>query len=412
MLRTATGKVFSDYSDPTIYNIWVPDQDWSQSVGSYVGIIRSGYQPIIRRIKHIQMRSAGDMFLEVGQRLRTLGELLKAGEEVQQILSSFYGAHTKNAWSWSLPETNIDSFEEIAHKFLLASTDDSKKDPDDKTIGSGEIDPNFPFMVLLNLRIDWFKSSTYSASTPTTPHSNVGSHGGYGGKSTSNAGGDAHSVPQTTGLPQSGTTHSVNTATSFSGTLSGTTSSVGCHAHSVSVSLSGHAIYSWGNYGHGGSAGCSCDGGHAHSFSAGISMNFPYVLADVAGHVHIMPGHYTNATNAHPHTGATDAAQIRAGSSSHPEGLVVLEGLIKKYAVGNSIHYLTLRVRVNGTDVPGSSFTNLYIGDQISNIDISNLVTVGQQNTIILNVSEFGGSSTVRCSVSGNINVNAIISAF
>jgi len=416
MLRTATGKVFSDVQDPIIYNVRIPDQDWSQGVGNYVGVIRSGYQPIVRRIKHIQMRSAGDTVLEVGQRLRTLGELLKAGEEVQQILSSFYGAHTKNAWSWSLPETNIDSFEEIAHKFLLASTDDSKKDPDDKTIGSGEIDPNFPFMVLLNLRIDWFKSSTYSASTPASPHSNVGSHGGYGGGSTSAKTQTAHNVPGFTGQSSNDFHMCVDSLSSM------TTS--GSHAHSLSGSGSVSNAVASGGCGAGGSP------AHVHSIScyycSGVSIslsmgsagghvhNVSYSTVGVSpySHVHPIPSHYTNDAGSQSHETTHETSQTRAGSSSHPEGLAVLEGLIKKYAVGNSIHYLTLRVRVNGTDVPGSSFTNLYIGDQISNIDISNLVTVGQQNTIILNVSEFGGSSTVRCSVSGNINVNAIISAF
>lgn len=54
----------------------------------------------------------------------------------------------------------------------------------------------------------------------------------------------------------------------------------------------------------------------------------------------------------------------------------------------------------------------LYIGDEISSVDISNLVAVGQKNTIELAITEFGGPGPVRCSVSGNINVNAVISAF
>ena len=95
----------------------------------------------------------------------------------------------------------------------------------------------------------------------------------------------------------------------------------------------------------------------------------------------------------------------------------ILEGLIKKYGTGNSIHYLTLTAKVNGVQVPGSPFsgaggTGLYIGDSIDAIDISDLVTVGAQNTIELSISEFGGSDVVRCSLSGNVNVSAIISAF
>ena len=52
------------------------------------------------------------------------------------------------------------------------------------------------------------------------------------------------------------------------------------------------------------------------------------------------------------------------------------------------------------------------IGDSLDNIDIISLVTVGVRNTIEVILTEFGGPGPVRCSVSGNINVNAVISAF
>ena len=78
---------------------------------------------------------------------------------------------------------------------------------------------------------------------------------------------------------------------------------------------------------------------------------------------------------------------------------------------------MTLTVKVNGVQVPGSPFsgeggTGLYVGDSIDFIDISDLVNVGAYNTIELSISEFGGSDVVRCSLSGNVNVSSIISAF
>ena len=200
MLATATAKVFADCQDPIVYKVRAIDQDWSQSCGNWVQIVRPGYMPVVSRVKHISQKPGGDMLLEVGQRLRTIQELLKAGEEVQNILSSFYGSHTRNSWSWGLPETNLDSYEAITHQFLLASTDDSVKPSDDKTIGSGEIDPAFPVQVLLNLKIGWFTSSTYSSTVPTDSHGGVGNHGGYGGGQTSARTQDAHNVPQFTGI--------------------------------------------------------------------------------------------------------------------------------------------------------------------------------------------------------------------
>jgi len=38
---------------------------------------------------------------------------------------------------------------------------------------------------------------------------------------------------------------------------------------------------------------------------------------------------------------------------------------------GNSIHYLTLTIKINGSHVDGSPFPNYYPGDSISDIDIS-----------------------------------------
>jgi len=404
MLQNATDKVFADYSDPIIYNVKA-EQDWSQSCGNYVGIARTGAQPVVKRIKHISMRN-GQMVLEVGQRLRTLQEMLKAEEEVQNILSSFYGSHTKNAWSWQLPETNIDSYEAITHKFLLRSTD--KSGSEDDSLGDGEIDPNFPFQVILSLSVDWYKSDTYSATQQIDSHSNVGSHGGYGGGTNAKPM-TAHSVNSFTGVAASYQVDAMTTVVSN-----------GSHSHSVSNTANSRTTGSGGSPAHthyytdysGYSTGSA--GSHSHS-------GYYYPVSH-ASHVHTIPTHSTNAAGGQDHEWGTGGgtggyANTRAGSTEHPIRQSILEGLIKKYGTGNSIHYLTLTVKVNGVQVAGSPFsgaggTGLYIGDSIDAIDISDLVTVGAQNTIELSISEFGGSDVVRCSLSGNVNVSAIISAF
>lgn len=406
MLQTATEKVFSDYSDPKIYKVDAPEQDWSQGCGNYVGIVRRGAQPVYKRIKHIAMRD-GRMELEVGQRLRTLQEILKGKEEVQNVLASFYGAHTKNAWSWSLPETNIDSYEAITHSFLLQSTDKSGGGEDD-SLGDGEIDPNFPYHVILSLSVGWFKASTYSATQQVDNHSNVGSHGGYGGGTNAKPM-TAHGVNSITDLA----------ATQYTNVLNGTYSA-GSHGHSVSNTANSRSTGSGGSPAHihyytdysAYSSSYSGDHGHSGAYYP-VSSQF---------HQHTIPSHYTNDAASQDHAWGTGGgsggnANPRAGSIEHPVRQSILEGLIKKYGTGNSIHYLTLTVKVNGVQVPGSPFsgaggTGLYIGDSIDAIDISDLVTVGAQNTIELSISEFGGSDVVRCSLSGNVNVSAIISAF
>lgn len=406
MLQAATDKVFSDYADPIIYNVKA-EQDWSQAVGNYVGIVREGAQPVVKRIKHISQRN-GQMILEVGQRLRTLQELLKAEEEVQNILSSFYGSHTKNAWTWSLPETNIDSYEAITHSFLLQSTDKSGESGEDESLGDGEIDPNFPFQVILSLSVGWFKASTYSVTQQQDNHSNVGSHGGYGG-GTSAKTMTAHGVNSITDLA----------ATQYTQVLNGVYSA-GSHSHSVSNTADSRSTGGGGSPSHShyytdySAYGSSYGGDHSHSGA--------YYPVSSQFHQHTIPSHSTNAAGAQDHEWGTGGgsggyANTRAGSTEHPERQAILEGLIKKYGTGNSIHYLTLTVKVNGVQVPGSPFsgaggTGLYIGDSIDAIDISDLVTVGAQNTIEMSISEFGGSDVVRCSISGNVNVSAIISAF
>ena len=405
MLQTATEKVFSDYSDPKIYKVDAPEQDWAQGCGNYVGIVRPGAQPIYKRIKHIAMKG-GRMELEVGQRLRTLQEILKGKEEVQSVLASFYGAHTKNAWSWSLPETNIDSYEAITHSFLLQSTD--KSGSEDDSLGDGEIDPNFPYQVILSLSVDWFKASTYSATQRNDLHSNVGSHGGYGGGTNAKPM-TAHGVNSITDLA----------ATQYTNVLNGTYSA-GSHGHSVSNTANSRSTGSGGSPAHThyytdySAYSSSYSGDHGHSGA--------YYPVSSQFHRHTIPSHYTNDAASQDHAWGTGGgsggnANPRAGSIEHPVRQSILEGLIKKYGTGNSIHYLTLTAKVNGVQVPGSPFsgaggTGLYIGDSIDAIDISDLVTVGAQNTIELSISEFGGSDVVRCSLSGNVNVSAIISAF
>ncbi len=413
MLQTATEKVFSDYSDPKIYKVDAPEQDWAQGCGNYVGIVRPGAQPVFKRIKHIAMKG-GRMELEVGQRLRTLQEILKGKEEVQSVLASFYGAHTKTAWSWSLPDTNIDSYSPISHKFLLASTDDSTKEADDPTLGSGEIDPNFPFQVLLSLRIDWYKSSVKSATVDGESHSNVGSHTGYGGMETSDEEMTAHGVPSASTTELSSGLFSIYAFASWG--PYNTSDMYGDYAAAFTYLVIGYDagppldIY-WEDYDYEYFA----TKYHHHQFSpAGSFLN-------MAGrHSHTVDSHYTNPAGNQSHTEATESAKTRGGSSAHSDQTLngsnqKIEFAVNDLATG-SVKLMSLTVKCNGSHVPGSPFTDagagLYIGDSLDNIDISDLVTVGEQNEITIQVAAYGAADPVKCNISGNVNVSAIISAF
>lgn len=407
MLQTAVVKVFTDRQDSIIYSIRSPTQDWSLGRGDYIQIIREGYQPVIKRVKRIGYKSAGDMIIEAGQRLKTVQELIKGDQDVQRILQSFYGSHNKNAWSWSMQQQNIDSYTPISQTFLLASTDDSQKSSDDKTLGSGEIDPNFPFTVLLSLKIGWYTSSLLSATSPGDSHSNVGGHGGYGGGSTSAKTQDAHSVQQMTGDASTSFVAVPYQQTVYGSTYTGAASIT---ADLTPLRDSGNdTYYFWQNF---------RDYGHAH----GVNIGLGSITIPSNNHTHVMPGHYTNAAGAQSHETQHESAQTRAGSSAHPDKNLTddnqrLDYYLNNLPTGHSVHYLTLAIKVNNVDVPGSPFsgglgTGLYVGDSLDNIDISELVLVGQKNTITIQVSEFGGSGPVRCSISGNVNVNGIISAF
>jgi hypothetical protein len=141
-----------------------------------------------------------------------------------------------------------------------------------------------------------------------------------------------------------------------------------------------------------------------------------------ASHHHPLPTHTTENAAAQSHVGALDPAQTRAGSAAHPEESMTndnqrLDYLLNHLPTGHSVHYLTLGVKVNGVEVTGSPFsgdngTGLYVGDSLGPLDISSLVTVGIKNSIAVTLTEWGGAGPVKCSVSGNVNVNAIISAF
>lgn len=410
MLSSATTKVFADCQDPTIYNVRAIDQDWSQAVGNYVAIIRNDYQPVYKRIKHISQKPGGDMLLEVGQRLRTLQELLKAGEEVQNILSSFYGSHTQNGFSWSLAQQNIDSYTPISIDFDLNSSEEN-----------GEIDVNFPYQVTLSLKIGWYTSSVKNATVSGPAHSSVGSHAGYGGKETSSKPMTAHSVNSFTDDYTSNTEivpSALHSHTGRTGTAADNSYDSALVYVSIAYEDDGEYVYWVGIDEYEFVTFSEYDHDHV---TGGSGVSGQTTVADDQ-HRHGIPAHVTQAAADQSHVGGADTAKDRAGSSTHADQTLTddntkLEKLLEEVGVWHSVHYLTLSVKLNGSHVPGSPFsgsggTGLYVGDSLDAIDLTDLATVGTKNTLTLEVTEFGGAGPVRCSISGQVAVNAVISAF
>lgn len=403
MLRTATEKAFQDYADPTIYNIQTLDQDWAQSVGNYVEIRRDRHMPVVRRIKHIQMKPDGAMFMEVGQRLRTIKELLRAGDEIQRTLSSFYGAHTKNAWSWGIDAQNIDSSTPLTISFDLKSSEDN-----------GEIDPNFPYQVLLSVRLDWYKSSVKSATVSGPSHGSVGNHTGYGGGETSDEEMTAHNMPGTTSMQAAALvllanawhTHSFTGYNdTFVGEFAGT-----AWGETIELNPDFFEGVCFGE--------CYVDA-FIQGGDTGIENDpYPAAIPDQY-HVHEIKSRYTQAAGYQSHTESLESAKTRAGSAQHADQTLddatdKMEFLVNQLSTGSPA-LLVLSVKCNGSHVPGSPFDGgigLYVGDRLDNIDISSLVRVGSTNTLVFELSEYGGTALVRCALAGNVNVSAIISAF
>ena len=406
MLQAATAKVFEDCQNPTIYNVRAIDQDWSQAVGNYVGIVRAGHMPVFARIKHIQMRQAGDMVLEVGQRLRTIQELLKAGEEVQRTLSSFYGAHTKNAWSWGIDAQNIDSSTPLTISFDLKSSEDN-----------GEIDPNFPYQVLLSVRLDWYKSSVKSATVSGPSHGSVGNHTGYGGGETSDEEMTAHGIAVQDTTQLSTGLYSIY-AFSGKGPYTGQDYGFAQHDHDLGDAVTEGIAYVQGEY-----ENCLTEGyvsAADPTTSEWVQYGPSAQFLNMAGkHKHGLPAHNTGAAGNQSHTESTELAKTRAGSAQHADQTLddateKMEFLVNQLSTGSPA-LLVLSVKCNGSHVPGSPFdggTGLYVGDSIDNIDISSLASVGSTNSLVFELSEYGGTALVRCALAGNINVSAIISAF
>jgi hypothetical protein len=73
---------------------------------------------------------------------------------------------------------------------------------------------------------------------------------------------------------------------------------------------------------------------------------------------------------------------------------------------GNSVHYLDVYVYLNNTQISGSPYPNLYIGNEIPDVDVTNQVIVGD-NFIEIKIKEhYNSSIPVRCAIRGSLNAS------
>jgi hypothetical protein len=339
------------------------------------------------------------MDVEINQRILEAEDYMRAKATLLSEFNSFI-SNQKTSWSSSFGPTNIDDSDNANREFS-GSAKFTINIPD------GTIDTEFATKFYLRMDIAAFESDLEEAATPAHDNGGVtGSHSGYGGGSTSNAGGNAHQVPSYTSIPCGSYTTVV---------VSGSSAAAGSHSHSVIASASPYNGAVMAGTGPGGSP------SHAHSYtdyycssvslSVGVlnggdhshALNLSDVGVAAATHPHTLPVTTTAAAATHPHTEDTYAAKSRA-VFTEPQAANILTEFKKMLQTGSLVHYLDVYVTMNGSPISGSPFPNLYIGDTISDVDVSSLIIKGD-NDLEVKIKEHTSSSIpVRCAIRGSLN--------
>jgi hypothetical protein len=123
-----------------------------------------------------------------------------------------------------------------------------------------------------------------------------------------------------------------------------------------------------------------------------------------------MPGHYTNDAASQDHQ--YDITDKLSTVATEPERPTVESVYKKLFDTGNSIHYLDVTVKLNGTQIPGSPFLDLYIGDSIGDVDAGTLVITGD-NSVEISIKDHSNPATpVRCAVNGSVSAEYFISNY
>ena len=399
ILTASLAKIWTDTSDP---RCWTSKGacDLSLSPGDYVSITPRGSQNLIKRVKQIIHRSDGTMDVQINQRILTAEDYMRARATLLSEFNSFISTQ-KTSWSSSFGPTNIDDSDNVNREFSGSAKFTIN-------IPTGTIDTEFATKFYLRMDIAAYESSLESSATPAHDNGGVtGSHSGYGGTGTSSAGGHYHYISSTTTAVTGGSGLYVVDANH---THTGTAVYVDNHIHHLgahnnnSVTGTGGTPTHWHSYNY-----VSQDttdpqaaGGHSHSVATGYGTGSLY-LASLNNHTHGVSGQTSDVIASHPHTTSHEAAKSRA-VFTEPQAADILQEFKTMKETGNSIHYLDVYVTMNDNAISGSPFPNLYVGDSISDVDVSSLVIVGD-NDLEVKIKEHTSSSIpVRCAIRGSIN--------
>lgn len=391
-LQNSMPIVFPDKMEPISISI-TTDEDPAVNPGDYGNILLEKSLPITKRIKKISYTSDSEMKVWLGQRVLDLTDVTQGKFDLLSSYNDFANTFA-SSWTFSFNNDNITDTVPFTQTF---------------TVASDEIDKEYPYRFLMSVNIGWYKDP--KGSVDSAAHSHSGSTGGGGSHAHSGSTASGGSHPhEASGTTQGYVGYAISCATGGNTGYSGnhqhpvSTYSAGGHSHSVtaygyvpvtpySVSVSG-STSSAGDHSHSGAA--TAPGDHKH----GLSLTF----AEVAGaHSHYLPPSQTSY-NANDTRGIYTQDNHTNPMVTEAQKSTVQTNYASLCPTGYSIHYLTLTIKINGTNVPGSPFANYYPGDSISDINITNLVNVAGENTIWIGISEYGGSSPVRCSVYGSIN--------
>jgi hypothetical protein len=391
LLTASLAKIWTDTSDARCW-IAQDEDDLSLMPGDYVIVSPPKSQNLVKRAKKVTHKSDGSMTVEINQRILEPEDYMKAKASLLSDFNSFISSQ-KTSWSASFGPTNIDDSENVNAEF-------SGSAKFTVNIPAGTIDTEFATKFFLKMDIAAFEADLTTSETPA--HDNggqTGSHSGYGNKSTSAKTQDAHSVLQLTGAAYGGVNNTVASWGHIHGfSFSVSITSSGYFAGDCYVSASTHI---GGCYGDTVVSGNGAGSGSTSSQSGATTVN-PIT------HVHTLPAHATQAAAAQSHETPLEEAKTRTVSTEPKVDNLITQFKEMKES-GNSVHYLDVYVTLNGNSISGSPYPNLYIGDEISDVDVTDQVIVGD-NLIEVKIKEhYNSSIPVRCAVRGSLNSNYYI---
>ena len=386
LLSNSLAKIWTDTSDARCWSV-TDEDDLSLAPGDFIAVTPPKSQSLVKRAKKIIHKSDNSINIEINQRILEPEDYAKIKANLLSDMNSFIGTQ-KTSWSSSFGPTNIDDSENLNAEFSGSAKFTIN-------IPSQTIDQEFATKFFIRLDIAAFEADLSSSETPA--HNNGGA--------TSSKTQSSHGVPSTTGDPQSSSEISVCNAISISVSDSRNTDTSPTYKHivahltitashgdyceqsmcyplyAVNATITGYEDLS------------SSD--HVHHLAHTHSANLPYIMSDPAGHVHRNPENDTDPAEAQSHAVATEPKVAN----------LILQFKTMKES-GNSIHYLDVYVYLNNTQISGSPFPNLYLGDSIPDVDVTDQAIVGD-NFLEIKIKEHTNSLIpVRCAIRGSLNAS------